>query len=143
MTCHRNSFGLDAMRTRGRPKTSTLPRDEQLRRAKRTRQREAGVVDVQLAMPQALALKLAAARGTAQFLPELDAMLDRMLVRVADFPQLRDLAWNRSAELIPATEAFALYERNWRFVEAARLDDGERALIERLKIEFGHGVINC
>ena len=134
------------MRTRGRPKTSTLPRDEQLRRAKRaqrTRQRAAGIVHVQLAMPQAVALKLAAARGTAQFLPELDAMLDRMLVRVADFPQLRDLAWNRSAELIPATEAFALYERNWRFVEAARLDDGERALIERLKIEFGHGVINC
>lgn len=133
------------MATRGRPKASPVPRDEQLRRAKRaqrTRQREAGIVHVQLAMPQALALKLAAARGTAQFLPELDAMLERLLVRVADYPQLRDLAWNRSDEMIPASEAFALYERNWRFVQADRLDDGERALIERLKIEFGHGVIN-
>ena len=133
------------MTTRGRPKTSTLPRDEQLRRAKgaqRTRQRAAGIVHVQLAVPQALALKLAVARGTAQFLPELETMLDRMLVRVGDYPQLRDIAWNRSAEMIPASEAFALYERNWRFVEADRLEDRERALVERLKIEFGHGVIN-
>ena len=44
--------------------------------------------------------------------------------------------------MIPASEAFALYERNWRFVDADRLDDAERAFIERLKIEFGHGVIN-
>lgn len=133
------------MKTRVRPKASPLPRDEQLRRAKRaqrTRQRAAGIVHMQLAVPQAVALKLAAARGTSQFLPELDAMLDRMLVRLADYPQLRDLAWNRSDEMIPASEAFALYERNWRFVEAERLEDGERALIERLKIEFGHGVIN-
>jgi len=69
-------------------------------------------------------------------------MLDRMLVRVADYPQLRDLAWNRSDQLIPAREAFALYERNWRFVEANRLDEAERALIERLKAQFGSGVIN-
>jgi hypothetical protein len=133
------------MNARGRPKASALPRDEQLRRAKRayrTRQRAAGVVQVQLTVPQALAQKLAAARNTAQFLPELDAMLDRMLVRVADYPQLRDLAWNRSDQLIPAQEAFALYERNWRFIEEHRLDDPERVLIERLAEQFGSGVIN-
>jgi hypothetical protein len=133
------------MKTRGRPKESALPRDEQLRRAKRaqrSRQRAAGIKHVQLAVPEALALKLAAARNTPQFLSELNAMLDRMLVRVADYPQLRDLAWNRSDQLIPAREAFALYERNWRFVEANRLDEAERALIERLKAQFGSGVIN-
>jgi len=133
------------MKTRGRPKVSALPRDEQLRRAKRaqrSRQRAAGIVQVQLAVPKALALKIAAARGSARLLPELEATLDRMLVRVADYPQLHDLAWNRSDELIPAEEAFALYERNWRFIEADRLEQRERLLIERLKNDFGSGVIN-
>jgi hypothetical protein len=35
-----------------------------------------------------------------------------------------------------------LYERNWRFVELAKLDAHERKLIERLKTEFGNDEIN-
>ena len=42
----------------------------------------------------------------------------------------------------PASEVFALYERNWRLVDVDRLDDAESALLERLKAEFGNGVIN-
>ncbi len=124
---------------------AVVPRDEQLRRAKRAqrlRQRDAGLVQVQLTLPQETARKLAVARHVVQFMPAFDALLDRLLVRVADYPQLRDLAWNRSDELIPAAEAFALYERNWRFVDAARLNESERELIDRLKAEFGNGVIN-
>jgi hypothetical protein len=124
---------------------AVVPRDEQLRRAKRAqrqRQRAAGLVDVQLTLPQETARKLAVARNTAQFMPAFDALLDRLLVRVADYAQLRDLAWNRTDALIPAAEAFALYERNWRLVDTARLDEPERELIERLKAEFGNGVIN-
>lgn len=121
-------------------------RKEQLRRAKRAqreRERRAGLVHVQLALPQRIAEKLAIARRMPEFAELLDAALDQMVVRLADYPQLRDLAWNRADELIPAKEAFQLYERNWRFIEPARLDARERALIERLKAEFGRGVINA
>ena len=69
-------------------------------------------------------------------------MLDLLLVRISDYSQLQDLAWNRSGDLIPAKEAFSLYERNWRFIDVGRLDENERALIERLKTEFGNRVIN-
>ena len=133
------------MKTRGRPKVSPVPRSEQLRNAKnaqRARQRAAGIVHIQLAVPKPIAEKIVAARRSADFLPALNAALDRLLVRIADFPQLRDLAWNRSDELIGAKEAFALYERNWRFIDAAQLDTKERDLLERLKLEFGNGVIN-
>ena len=69
-------------------------------------------------------------------------MLDRLVVRIDDYPQLRDLAWNRSGGLIQAREAFQLYERNWRYVDVNRLEANERALIERLTVEFGGGVVN-
>ncbi|HEV7913975.1 MAG TPA: XRE family transcriptional regulator, partial [Albitalea sp.] len=63
-------------------------------------------------------------------------------IRVRDYPQLRQLAWQLKddAELEPA-EAFGLYERHWRYVDADRLDAAERALIERLKHEHGAGVM--
>jgi hypothetical protein len=48
--------------------------------------------------------------------------LDELIVHLPDHPQLRDLAWNRTDEYLPAKEAFQLYERNWRFVEPGRLD---------------------
>jgi hypothetical protein len=134
------------MRHRGRPKTSPLSRREQLRRAKRAqraRQRLAKIVEVQLPLPADVAEKLAAARRAPEFVAQLDAALDRLVVRLSDYPQLRDLAWNRSEDLIPAKQAFQLYERNWRLLDHAELDDRERALIARLKTEFGRGEINA
>ena len=134
------------MRSRGRPKTSLLPRREQLRRAKqahRARQRRANIVEVQLALPAALAAKLAAAKRAPGFVEFLDGALERVIVRLADYPQLNDLAWNRVDELIPAKQAFQLYERNWRFLDARTLEPAERELIARLKTEFGNGEINA
>jgi hypothetical protein len=134
------------MRPRGRPKTSNLPRSEQLRRAKqaqRARQRLANVVEAQLPLPAGVAAKLAAARRAPGFVEFLDGVLDRVVVRLADYPQLRDLAWNRVDEFISAKEAFQLYERNWRLVDARALDAAERALIARLKSEFGNDEINA
>lgn len=130
----------------GRPKISPLTRAEQLRRAKRAqreREREAGLVDVQLRLPRMLADRLAVARRARDFEARLESLLDRAVVRIADYPQLRDLAWNRVDEYLPAREAFQLYERNWRLVEVDRLEPCERALIDRLKNEFGSGVINA
>ena len=134
------------MSTRGRPKTSSLSRAEQLRRAKRAqraRQRRAGIRNVQLELPDATAKKLKVARADPGFLQAFDALLEAYVVRPADYPQLRDLAWNRKGELIAAREAFQLYERNWRFIDVARLDADERALIDCLARAFGNGVINA
>lgn len=121
-------------------------RAEQLRRAKRAqreREREAGLVNVQLVLPRDVAAKLAVARRASEFPDLLDEALDQLLVHLADYPQLRDLAWNRTDDYIPAKEAFQLYERNWRFIEPDRLEPKEGELIDRLKKRFGAGVINA
>ncbi|MDN5848926.1 MAG: hypothetical protein L0H63_04710 [Nitrococcus sp.] len=133
------------MRRSDRP-TAVSSRREQLRRAKRAqreRERQAGLVNVQLVLPRETARKLASARRAANFSDLLDKALDEIVVHVAEFPQLRDLAWNRTDEYIAAAEAFQLYERNWRFVDPANLDPHEHALLERLKARFGAGVINA
>jgi len=133
------------MTNRGRPRSSPLTRVEQLReakRAQRARQAAAGTQMVQLALPLALAGKLAAARHAPDFLAALEAAVDRLVVRVADYPVLRDLMWNRSDEIIPAQEAFSLYERNWRFVEGVVLDSTEAQLLARLTDDYGNGIIN-
>lgn len=134
------------MKTRGRPKVSKLSRAEQLLRAKRrqrTRQQRAGLVHVQLTLPKEVAVKLGAARKSEEFLDFLSAALDRVVLSIEDYPMLKDLAWNRTDDLMPAREAFNLYERNWRFVDTARLTERERALIERLAHEYGGGIVHA
>lgn len=129
----------------GRPKTSALPRAEQLRRAKRAqreRERSAGFALVQLKLPRKTAEKLAAASRIEEFAGQLDLFLDELVLRVADYPALADIAWNRGDAFIPAREALSLYERNWRFVDSARLTPHERALIDRLVERFGAGVLH-
>ena len=60
-------------------------------------------------------------------------------VTPADFPGLRALAWNRDpARAIPAAEAFALYERNWRHVDRAAFTAAERRLVAKLPERCGH-----
>lgn len=57
-----------------------------------------------------------------------------------DFPELGWLAWNRdAARPIDRQEAFELYDRNWRHVDAEHLTPREEALIDDLTREFGHG----
>ena len=47
-----------------------------------------------------------------------------MKVQLADYPQLRLLAWNRrDDDLIEGDEALALYERNWIHVDRAQLTE--------------------
>ncbi len=58
----------------------------------------------------------------------------------AEFPELRTLVWNRDPlRPIDAEDVFALYERNWRFVDRDRLSDKEAMLIRELTDTFGHG----
>lgn len=61
-------------------------------------------------------------------------------IRLADYPQLRRIAWQRkrAAEITP-NEALALYERNWRHVDLERLGAGERELVKLLADALGGG----
>jgi hypothetical protein len=57
-----------------------------------------------------------------------------------EFPELRLLVWNRdAAHPIPRAEAFEIYERQWRHVDADRLTAAGAALIRGLAEEFGRG----
>ena len=62
---------------------------------------------------------------------------------IGDFPQLRLIAWNRNPrDAITGEEAFDLYERNWRFIDQAAMLAAERALLDRLTREYGHGILH-
>jgi len=64
-------------------------------------------------------------------------------LQIDDYPQLKLIAWNRSgSETIAEEDAFALYERNWRFVDRDALTQKEKVLIARLTKKFGQGVMN-
>ncbi|TAK92402.1 MAG: hypothetical protein EPO06_00900 [Burkholderiaceae bacterium] len=65
------------------------------------------------------------------------------MLHIAHYPQLRLIAWNRRPDdLIDEPEALALYEANWRFIEEETLTRDERDLIQRLKQQYGGGVLN-
>jgi len=59
-------------------------------------------------------------------------------IRLADYPQLRQLAWqvHGTDELTPV-EALSIYERNWRHVDMQALEPRERHLIDALRIGLG------
>lgn len=62
---------------------------------------------------------------------------------IGDLPQLRLIAWNRNPnDTISGEEALDLYERNWRFVDQAAMLPDERAVIDRLTREYGHGILH-
>lgn len=135
------------MARRGRPRTNPLPRAEQLRlakRAQRARERGIGLQTVALKVPRDQAESLRVVARLAGFEDELQDFLAERVVRVADYPMLRDLLWTgRRREFLPAREAFDIYERNWRFVNPAELAESEKALIERLRRRFGGGLLNA
>jgi hypothetical protein len=137
---------MDTPAARGRPRTSPLTRAEQLRaakRAQRSRERAAGIAAVEMRLPAARAARLRTALASPAFASALDRLVGDFVLELDRWPVLRELAWNRSDRWIPAEEALALYERNWRFVEPGRLGAEEAALVERLKAQFGAGVLNA
>lgn len=55
-------------------------------------------------------------------------------VRLADYPQLKALAWQlHGTDTLTPTEAFDIYERNWRHVDENALQTHERQLIDALR----------
>lgn len=62
-------------------------------------------------------------------------------VQFRDYPELAKLAWHAPGiDTLPGKDALALYERNWRLVEP-KLCPKEKRLVERLKRDWGHGVL--
>ena len=134
------------MKRNGRPRTSRFDRAEQLRRAKRKqrdRDAAAGLRLVQLKVPDAVARKLAVLVRGPVFATMLDRLLDQAVIRIGDYPFLKQIAWNRADDYIAAKDALGLYERNWKFVDPARLTAQECALIEKLKKQHGTGILHA
>ena len=66
-----------------------------------------------------------------------------MQVRIADYPELRKLCWNRPPDAILAgADALAIYERNWRHLDLDGLSVGEQAVIHALAALYGNGLLN-
>ena len=60
----------------------------------------------------------------------------------AAYPELKALIIDGDpAVLLSEEEAFALYERNWRFLDREKLTDAEKQLIRRLTDRFGEGEV--
>ncbi len=64
-------------------------------------------------------------------------------IRLADYPQLKRLAWQvYGVDELSLTEAFGLYERNWRHLDLAAMDLREQHLVEALHQVFGKKMPN-
>ena len=64
-------------------------------------------------------------------------------VELEPYPSLKLLCWNLAAARITRRDAFAIYERNWRWIDTASTPAHEREFIESLAEEFGSGLINA
>lgn len=61
-------------------------------------------------------------------------------IPLVDYPQLKRLAWQISdVEILSPREALDIYERNWRHLNVAELDERERRLIDALRAVFKEG----
>lgn len=107
------------------------------------KERERGLEHVQLKLPRSTAEKLRMAMREPGFAGTLDRLLEDEVVTIADYPALADIAWNLAVTHLPARQAFALYERQWRFVDERTLTPAERQLIDRLAVRYGAGIIHA
>ena len=58
-------------------------------------------------------------------------------VHLADYPQLKQLAWQvQGTDELTPREALGIYERNWRHLDEAALQPRERNLIDALRLVF-------
>ena len=62
-------------------------------------------------------------------------------VELADYPQLKLLAWHRQGATLTEPEALAIYERNWRHIDRANLGQAERDFIADLVKRHGEGAL--
>lgn len=59
---------------------------------------------------------------------------------LSDYPQLKQLAWQvHGSKTLSPIEAWDIYERNWRHMDANSLKKHEQQLIDALRSAFGGG----
>lgn len=59
-------------------------------------------------------------------------------VRLADYPQLKQLAWQvQGTDALTPVEALSIYERNARHLDTAAIDAREQDLIDALRLALG------
>lgn len=84
-------------------------------------------------------------RGLFERIALLDYMKPTMVemrreIVPAEFPELAKLVWNRDpSRPVDEKEAYALYDRNWRFVDTEHMDARELALVQELDQRYGNG----
>lgn len=121
-------------------------RKSQLRLAKqrqRYRERQAGYGLYQIKLETRLLEKLKIGMQKPAFVQSLTALIDHEMLDINHYDNLKLLAWNRRKMMMTRAEAWDLNESNWRFVGLADMAAEERQLIEKLKQEFGQGVVNA
>ena len=68
------------------------------------------------------------------------ACIEPMDVAVSQYPQLRQLCWNRAEDaVLEGADALSLHERNRHLADEASLGPDERALIDHLVRRYGNG----
>ena len=56
-------------------------------------------------------------------------------VRLADYPQLKQLAWHvQGIDALTPAEALGIYERNWRHIDVSALQPHEQQLVDALRL---------
>ena len=64
-------------------------------------------------------------------------------IRVSEFPQLKFLCWQLRPDIeIDGQEAFAIYRRNWKWVDESLITNEENALIDYLIGKYGKSAIS-
>jgi transcriptional regulator with XRE-family HTH domain len=64
-------------------------------------------------------------------------------IKLADYPQLKALAWQVHAEALTPREALGIYERNARHLDAEAMTASERALWQALKAGLSEASLNA
>lgn len=82
-----------------------------------------------------LAIRTAAIDRTAQVgALEAETAEVPQPVRLADYPQLRQIAWGlRGIDALTPAEALGLYERNWRHLDLQAMEPREQSLVQALR----------
>lgn len=64
------------------------------------------------------------------------------MIDLVEHPHIRALFWSTpDARCVDDSEAFAVIDREWKWLEFEALSQQERDLVERLAMRFGHGWI--
>lgn len=70
-----------------------------------------------------------------------DAGCDEQKINGLNYPELCWVLWDHKDKNVSEEQAFYAYEKNFRFLDIERMDDGERAFFNKLMNKFGRGVL--